>query len=86
MENVGDPVSISADRVLNHLMGTVMVQTDETESAMLESPPEIGSEQGNTYPVQMDRSPSVSSMYTQWAKRSSTLKSTNVEKLSGGVE
>jgi len=33
-ENVGDPVSISADRVLKHLMGTVMVQTDEIESAM----------------------------------------------------
>jgi len=58
--------------VLKHSMETDMVQTDEIERAVLESTHEVGSGEGNTYPVQSDRSPFVSGIFahsqgkTEW--------------------
>jgi len=46
---------------LNHSMEPYMVQADEIDSAIVEPPGEVGLVEGNTYPGQTDRSPSVNS-------------------------
>merc|ERR1712060_267721 len=68
--------------VLKHSM-----ETDKIKSAMLESTQEVGSGEGNTYPVQSDRSPFVSSTFahsnrkTEWQTKEHKKE---VEKWSGG--
>jgi len=65
--------------VLKHIMETDLVQIDETESAMLELPPEIGSVDGNSYPVQTERSTFLNSiLYPQRVKQRSRLKDTKM--------